>query len=70
SIQKNLSLWLLKNHCVNAENVSSLAQKDNTIVAHNRIINQVKSTSITTTAKEVIIQVGGVQVIIDNKGLR
>ncbi|EDO9032709.1 type VI secretion protein VgrG [Campylobacter coli] len=68
--EKSIFMVAKKDHCVNAENVSSLAQKDNTIVAHNRIINQVKSTSITTTAKEVIIQVGGVQVIIDNKGLR
>ncbi|EKF9042652.1 hypothetical protein O1A81_001838, partial [Campylobacter coli] len=68
--EKSIFMVTKKDHCVNAENVSSLAQKDNTIVAHNRIINQVKSTSITTTAKEVIIQVGGVQVIIDNKGLR
>ncbi len=68
--EKSIFMVAKKDHCVNAENVSSLAQKDNTIVAHNRIINQVKSTSITTTAKEVIIQVGGVQVIIDDKGLR
>ncbi|EAI9130376.1 type VI secretion protein VgrG, partial [Campylobacter coli] len=68
--EKSIFMVAKKDHCVNAENISSLAQKDNTIVAHNRIINQVKSTSITTTAKEVIIQVGGVQVIIDNKGLR
>ncbi|WP_144585334.1 type VI secretion system Vgr family protein, partial [Campylobacter coli] len=68
--EKSIFMVAKKDHCVNAENVSSLAQKDNTIVAHNRIINQVKSTSITTTANEVIIQVGGVQVIIDNKGLR
>ncbi|EOH6566236.1 type VI secretion system Vgr family protein, partial [Campylobacter jejuni] len=57
--EKSIFMVAKKDHCVNAENVSSLAQKDNTIVAHNRIINQVKSTSITTTAKEVIIQVGG-----------
>ncbi|RTK16544.1 type VI secretion protein VgrG, partial [Campylobacter jejuni] len=68
--EKSIFMVAKKDHSINAENVSSLAQKDNTIVARNRIINQVKSTSITTTAKEVIIQVGGVQVIIDNKGLR
>ncbi|TKX32365.1 type VI secretion system Vgr family protein [Campylobacter aviculae] len=68
--EKSILMVAKKDHIVNAENVSFLAQKDNTIVAYKKIVNQVKTTSITTTAKEVIIQVGGVQVIIDSKGLR
>ncbi|ECP5248633.1 hypothetical protein FT848_08305, partial [Campylobacter lari] len=54
-----------------ADEINTLANKESTLIAQKRIISQVgENTTITQTKDKIILQVGKMQVIIDDKGLR
>ena len=60
-----------KNDCsFTSDFINTLANKENIVVAQKKIVSQVGDTIIEQTKDKVIIQVGKVQVIIDDKGLR
>lgn len=52
-----------------SDSVSIDAQSDCAIQAGNQILHQVGDTSITTKGDSVIIKAGGIEVVIDSKGL-
>lgn len=53
-----------------ADCINVLANKESVMVAQKKIASQVGDTLITQSKNAVVIQVGGVQVVIDSKGLR
>ncbi|MFG5131089.1 bacteriophage T4 gp5 trimerisation domain-containing protein, partial [Campylobacter lari] len=59
-----------KNNCsFTADEINTLANKESTLIAQKRIISQVgENTTITQTKDKIILQVGKMQVIIDDKG--
>ncbi|MBT0832244.1 hypothetical protein KJQ82_08510, partial [Campylobacter lari] len=61
-----------KNNCsFTADEINTLANKESILIAQEQIISQVgKNTTITQTKDKIILQVGKIQVIIDDKGLR
>ncbi|EOI4544605.1 hypothetical protein ACMT3M_001762, partial [Campylobacter jejuni] len=50
--------------------VNTLANKDSVLVAQEHIVSRVKNTIISQTEDKIVIQVGKMQIIIDDKGLR
>jgi len=54
---------------INADNAEQLFESNYNINAGNQIIHQVGETTITAKGDSVIIKAGGVEVIIDSKGL-
>ncbi|OKY00850.1 type VI secretion protein VgrG [Campylobacter jejuni] len=53
-----------------ADRVNTLANKDSVLVAQEHIVSRVKNTIISQTEDKIVIQVGKMQIIIDDKGLR
>ena len=63
SLQTNINMTLL------GDSVETIAQSDINTQAQNQITHQVGDTTITATSDCVIIKAGGVEVVIDSKGL-
>ncbi|WP_181881861.1 hypothetical protein [Helicobacter sp. MIT 14-3879] len=53
-----------------ADFVNTLANKESVLIAQKKVVSIVGNTAIEQTKDKIVIQVGKVQVIIDDKGLR
>ena len=63
SLQTNVNMTLL------GDSVETIAQSDINTQAQNQITHQVGDTQIIAKGDSVIIKAGGVEVVIDSKGL-
>ena len=66
---QSLSLDADTNMTLLGDNVETIAQSNINTQAQNQITHQVGDTTITATSDSVIIKAGGVEVVIDSKGL-
>ena len=69
SSAKSIALESQTNQIYTADNIAINANTDIETQAQNQITHQVGETTITATSDSVIIKAGGVEVVIDSKGL-